>query len=73
MDALPALHRSSPAELKERLAAERAGVPFLVLRDGEGRQLIVGLWPERSPLTIGRQEASDIALAWDGEVSRAHS
>jgi hypothetical protein len=34
-------HGSAPAELQERLAAERRGVPFLLYRDGEERQLIV--------------------------------
>jgi DNA-binding CsgD family transcriptional regulator len=67
------LHRSTPLELKERLDAERRGTPFLLLRDGEERQLIVELTAARSPLTIGRQPASDIALTWDSEVSRTHA
>jgi len=73
MGALDKLHRSTPAELKARLAAERSGVPFIVLRDERGCQQIVELTPARSPLTLGRQPASDIALAWDDEVSRAHA
>jgi len=44
-----------------------------VLRDGAGRQVIVELTAPRSPLTIGRQPGSDIALTWDDEVSRAHA
>ena len=71
--AAPGLHRSTPAELAERFEAERRGTPFLVLRDGEGRQRIVELTPERSPLTVGRQPTSGVALAWDDEVSRAHA
>lgn len=67
------LHQSSPAELKERLEAERRGTPFLLLRDGEERQRIVELTAERSPLTIGRQSTSAVALSWDDEVSRAHA
>ena len=67
------LHQSTPAELMERIAAERRGTPFLELRDGDGRQRIVALSPERSPLTVGRQAASDVALDWDEEVSRAHA
>jgi hypothetical protein len=66
------LHQSTPAELKERLDAERRGSPFLVLRDGESRQRIVPL-AERSRLTLGRQPESDVALTWDDEVSRAHA
>ena len=67
------LHRSTPLELKRRLAAERRGIPFLLLHDAEGRQLLVELSPERSPVTIGRQAASDVALTWDSEVSRTHA
>ena len=67
------LHVSTPLELQARIAAERRGVPFLVLRDDGGQQRIVALDPARSPLTVGRQEASDVALTWDDEVSRAHA
>jgi hypothetical protein len=67
------LHQSTPLELKQRLDAERRGVPFLLLRDNEARQLIVELSPDRSPVTIGRQPASDLALTWDHEVSRTHA
>jgi hypothetical protein len=73
VEAPPGLHRSSPAELKERRDAERRGVPLLVLRDGDGRQRIHELSADRSPLTIGRQPTSDLALTWDDEVSRAHA
>jgi pSer/pThr/pTyr-binding forkhead associated (FHA) protein len=73
VEAPPGVHQSSPLELKERLRAERRGTPFLVLRDGHARQRIVELTAERSPLTIGRQPASDVALTWDDEVSRAHA
>jgi len=64
-------HRSSPAELKARLEVEGRGAPFILLRDDHEHQRIVEL--ARSPLTIGRQAASDIALTWDDEVSRAHA
>ena len=67
------LHQSTPLELKERLDAERRGTPFLILRDGDERQLIVELTAARSPVTIGRQAASDVALTWDSEVSRTHA
>jgi hypothetical protein len=66
-------HAASPAELRERLAAERRGVPFLVYRDGDDRQVVVELAPVRPRLTIGRGGGSDIALAWDREVSRLHA
>ena len=51
--------------------APRDAVPRLPRRDG--RQPAARADPERSPLTIGRQPASDVALTWDDEVSRAHA
>src|SRR4051812_4179131 len=36
-----AAHAASPAELQERLTAERNGDPLLVLRDGGGRQRLL--------------------------------
>lgn len=68
-----ALHRATPAELKERIAAERRGPPFLLYRDGDGVQRIhdLGEAPER--LTVGRSAESGLALTWDGEVSRVHA
>ena len=69
----PGCHRSSPAELKARRDAERRGIPFLAFRDGDEHEWIVDLTADRSPLSIGRQAASDVALTWDDEVSRAHA
>jgi len=69
---MSAPHRSTPAELKTRLAAERRGVPFLAFEDGDGRQQLVSLGG-RAAVSVGRQSSSDIALAWDDEVSRAHA
>jgi pSer/pThr/pTyr-binding forkhead associated (FHA) protein len=61
-----------PAEVSERLQAERRGAPFLLHLDGEGRQRIVELaGAER--LSIGRHAASDVPLTWDSEVSRLHA
>jgi pSer/pThr/pTyr-binding forkhead associated (FHA) protein len=72
--ALPAALRSvSAAELAERLATHRRGIPFLVYLDGSGRQRIVELGPRVSTLSIGREARSDISLTWDTEVSRAHA
>jgi len=68
-----ARHTASPAELRDRLAAERRGIPFLVYRDGDGRQVIVELGDDRRRLTIGRSPRNDVALRWDGEVSRLHA
>ncbi len=60
-------------ELAARLAAERTGHSFLLLRDTEDALHVVELSPERSRLTLGRDQANDIALQWDGEISRAHA
>ncbi len=74
MKALPAALRTvSATELAERLATERRGVPFLVFLDGGRRQRIVELGADVSALSIGREPRSDISLAWDTEVSRAHA
>jgi pSer/pThr/pTyr-binding forkhead associated (FHA) protein len=64
-------HGSTPAELKERQEAARSGIPFLVLRDGEGRQRITVLSGAR--VTIGRRPENDIALSWDERASRLHA
>lgn len=66
-------HAASPKELVQRQTAERTGWPFLVLRDGDGTQRLVVLEPEPSRRVIGRRTACEVALPWDGEVSRAHA
>ena len=64
-------HGSTPAELKERLAAERRGSPCLIYRDGAGEQAILELTGES--VTVGRRPDNDVALPWDQEVSRLHA
>jgi hypothetical protein len=68
-----AAHQATPAELGQRLAAERRGVPFLVFRDGDGGQEIVELREDCSRLVIGRGASCDVCLAWDSGVSRLHA
>jgi pSer/pThr/pTyr-binding forkhead associated (FHA) protein len=68
---MAALHQSSPAELKARLDAERAGEPFLVYRAPQRGQVIVRLTAGR--LSVGRGEGCDVRLAGDGDVSRLHA
>src|SRR6201996_3752881 len=63
----------SPAELKDVIAAERIGHPFLVWRDGGGQQRILTLGPATWRVTIGRDPEADVSLAGDAEVSRAHA
>jgi len=53
--------------------AELEGMPFLVLRDGEGAQVLFRMPPERDQLSVGRRETSDLCLGWDGEVSGLHA
>jgi pSer/pThr/pTyr-binding forkhead associated (FHA) protein len=65
-------HGSSPAELKDRIEAERAGA-FLVYRDCDDRQHILPLTAELARLSVGRTPGSDLRLAWDEEVSRTHA
>ena len=67
------LHRSSAQELKDRLAAERTGLPFVVYRDGQGDQQIVLLGAEPGELLVGRGPEAGLRLGWDAEVSRAHA
>jgi pSer/pThr/pTyr-binding forkhead associated (FHA) protein len=65
-------HQSTPEELRERIAVERRGQPFLVYRDESGAQRIVELPTDRR-VTVGRSPENDVPLAWDGEVSRLHA
>jgi len=68
-----AAHAATPAELRERIEAEREGTPFLVLRDGDGAQRLLVLDPTKERVTIGRSAGNDVALQWDTEVSRLHA
>src|ERR1041385_4720036 len=69
----PSLRYVSPAQLSERLQAERRGTPFLLYLDGDGGQHIVDLAARADLVSIGRQPGSDVTLEWDTEVSRTHA
>jgi pSer/pThr/pTyr-binding forkhead associated (FHA) protein len=60
-------------ELKERLEAERVGLPFLILRDADGTQQLLRLPTGKTQLTVGRSGDCDVALEWDEQVSRVHA
>jgi hypothetical protein len=60
-------------DLTRLFEAERAGVPFLLYRDGEGEQHIHPLGPGVDQVFIGRDAACNVALAWDATISRAHA
>jgi len=47
--------------------------PFLLYRDGGGEQVFLELDPARERVSIGRRTTNDVALPWDGEVSRVHA
>ena len=66
-------HTSTPAEIKERLDAERHGAPFLLFHDAAGRQVIFALPSDAPSVTVGRRPDNHVALPWDGEVSRVHA
>jgi DNA-binding CsgD family transcriptional regulator len=66
-----ATHSATPAEVQERVRAERDGAPFVLLRDGAGMQRLVRLDGDR--LSVGRADSNDVALPWDTEVSRLHA
>jgi hypothetical protein len=66
-------HSLSPAELKEMLAFERVGDPFLVLRDGGGALRFHSLGPGDETRTLGRRLQTDLAIDWDPEVSGLHA
>ncbi len=66
-------HALSPRELKEVLAAERAGEPFLAFRDEQGRLGLFVLGREPRTSTVGRRRETDLSIPWDGEVSGLHA
>jgi predicted component of type VI protein secretion system len=66
-------HVATPQDLKERIAAERRGTPFLVYRDADNMQVIVDLVPTGERVTVGRRPSNDVVLDWDSEISRVHA
>jgi pSer/pThr/pTyr-binding forkhead associated (FHA) protein len=65
-------HSATPAELRERIEAERRGRPFLVFRDGDGAQQLLDL-TGMERLSVGRGAGNELSLPWDTEVSRLHA
>ena len=65
-------HASSPTELRERIEAERRGVPFLIYRGAEGNQQLFEL-RDTDRLTVGRGSDNDVVIDWDRGVSRVHA
>jgi pSer/pThr/pTyr-binding forkhead associated (FHA) protein len=65
-------HSATPAELRERIEAERRGRPFLVFRDGDGDQCLLDL-AGMERISVGRGAGNELSLSWDTEVSRLHA
>lgn len=65
--------QQTPVELKEVIAAERTGYPFLVWRTDDGEQQVLLLDQAIWRVTIGRDAGADVPLPWDAEVSRTHA
>jgi pSer/pThr/pTyr-binding forkhead associated (FHA) protein len=65
-------HSATPAELRERIEAERRGRPFLVFRDDDGAQRLFDLGTA-SRVSVGRGTGNELSLPWDTEVSRLHA
>jgi pSer/pThr/pTyr-binding forkhead associated (FHA) protein len=66
-------HAVTAAELKAQIEAERAGSPFLIYRDGDGRHQVYALDAGSSRVTLGRRRSTDVAMPWDDQVSRVHA
>jgi pSer/pThr/pTyr-binding forkhead associated (FHA) protein len=67
-----AAHLATPSELQARIEASRGTDPFILLRHPDRGQVIVSL-TARERLSIGRRGECDLALEWDGRVSRLHA
>lgn len=68
---IPTVNQSA-AELKLQIEAERAGEPFLVLRDPGGAQRLIPL-ADRERLVIGREQGVDLRIDGDEAISRLHA
>lgn len=68
-------HSLTPRELKELLAAERDGSPFLAYRDGDGvfRIHVLRARADTDAIVVGRREGVPLRLWWDGETSSVHA
>ncbi|HEY7622826.1 MAG TPA: FHA domain-containing protein [Solirubrobacteraceae bacterium] len=55
------------------MAAEEEGRPFLLYRGGDNSQQLFFLPRDKTELSVGRRQSSDVVLDWDEEVSRLHA
>jgi predicted component of type VI protein secretion system len=68
-----ARHSLSAQELKQLLAAERAGGAVLALRDEQGHLRMFSPDARRGTSTVGRRAEMDLSIPWDSEVSGLHA
>ena len=66
-------HAATAAELKELLARERSGEPFLAFRDQRGELRLFVLTRNSQAHAIGRRPEMDLSIPWDGEISGVHA
>jgi hypothetical protein len=66
-------HSMSAGELKELIAAERSGRPFLAFRNELGLLRLYHFESPDATTTLGRTDATDLPITWDGEVSSLHA
>lgn len=64
------LDQATPIEERDRHAADRRGLPYLVFRDGGGIGHLVPL--ERDRVSVGRDPEMEVVLDWDRGISRRH-
>lgn len=64
---------SRAVELQQVIAAQSAGLTFLVTRDGQDCQRMFVLESHDDLLWVGRDAGCDICLDWDEETSRCHA
>ena len=66
-------HSLSAPELKELLAAERAGKALLAFRDEQGHLRLFAADSRGETSTLGRRAEMDLSIPWDSEVSGLHA
>ena len=66
-------HAASAGELKELLATERLGEPFLALRDQQEKLWLYVLVHGTERHTLGRRSEMDLSVPWDSEISGVHA
>lgn len=70
---MSARRQLSPEELRERIVAERAGLPFVEYLGSDGGLRLFTLRHGCERVTVGRGEGCDLRLELDPEVSRLHA